>query len=52
MGAKHNNTSFGEVSIDLKNIIFTTPCYMLDSDIAQIGDGAMNIVGAILKSLN
>ena len=52
MGAKHNNTSFGEVSIDLKNKIFTTPCYMLDSDIAQIGDGAMNIVGAILKSLN
>lgn len=51
MGAKHNNTSFGEVSIDLKNKIFTTPCYMLDSNIAQIGEGAMNIVEAILKNI-
>lgn len=51
MGAKHNNTSYGEVSIDKKNKIFTTPCYMLDSTIAQIGDGTNNIVEAILKSI-
>lgn len=51
MGAKHSNTHHGEVSIDAKNNVFTTPCYMLDADITQIGDGAENIVRAVLKSL-
>ncbi|OFX57841.1 MAG: isoprenoid biosynthesis protein ElbB [Bacteroidetes bacterium GWA2_30_7] len=52
MGAVHKKTSQGEVCIDIKNNLFTTPCYMLDSDISQIGDGALNIVNAILKTLN
>ncbi|MFN2395575.1 MAG: isoprenoid biosynthesis glyoxalase ElbB [Bacteroidales bacterium] len=51
MGALHKNTSHGEVVIDAKNNVYTTPCYMLDANIVQIGDGAENIVRAILKTL-
>lgn len=51
MGSKHIMTTHGEVVIDKKNKIFTTPCYMLDANILQIYDGATNIVKAILDSL-
>ncbi len=51
MGAKHKQTTHGEVVIDARNNVFTTPCYMLDANITQIADGAENIVRAILKSL-
>lgn len=51
MGAVHQNTNHGEVLIDEKNMLFTTPCYMLDADIAQIGDGAENVVREVLKAL-
>ncbi|MBS4013102.1 MAG: isoprenoid biosynthesis glyoxalase ElbB [Bacteroidetes bacterium] len=49
MGAVHKETNHGDVAIDHKNKIFTTPCYMLDADIAQIGEGTENIVKAMLK---
>ncbi|PLX10691.1 MAG: isoprenoid biosynthesis protein ElbB [Marinilabiliales bacterium] len=48
MGATHTETTHGEVIIDKKYKIVTTPCYMLDANIAQIGDGANNVVKAIL----
>jgi enhancing lycopene biosynthesis protein 2 len=48
MGAHHKDTTHGEVVIDKKYKIATTPCYMLDATIAQIGDGAQNIVKAVL----
>jgi enhancing lycopene biosynthesis protein 2 len=51
MGATHQNTDHGEVLIDTKNKVFTTPCYMLDANIMQIGDGAENVVRAVLKEL-
>jgi len=51
MGASHQDTGHGEVAIDEQNKLFTTPCYMLDADIAQIADGAENIVRAVLKHL-
>lgn len=51
MGAKHISTNHGEVTIDARHNIFTTPCYMLDANIVQIGEGAENIVRAMLKSL-
>lgn len=49
MGATHKDTTHGEVVVDQKNKIVTTPCYMLDANIAQIGDGANNIVKAVLE---
>ena len=48
MGATHKETTHGEVVIDNKYKIVTTPCYMLDANIVQIGDGANNVVKAIL----
>jgi enhancing lycopene biosynthesis protein 2 len=49
MGATHKKTSHGEVVVDRKYKVVTTPCYMLDATIAQIGDGARNVVDAMLK---
>jgi enhancing lycopene biosynthesis protein 2 len=48
MGAKHKETTHGELIVDENNKIVTTPCYMLDANIGQIGDGANNIVKKIL----
>ncbi|MDR4988080.1 MAG: isoprenoid biosynthesis glyoxalase ElbB [Bacteroidales bacterium] len=52
MGAIHESTSHGEVLVDKENKLFTTPCYMLDASIAQIGEGAENIVRAVLNELS
>jgi enhancing lycopene biosynthesis protein 2 len=49
MGGRHEKASHGEVIIDNKNKIVTTPCYMLDASISQIAEGAENIVKALLK---
>ncbi len=49
LGADHQETTHGEVVIDNKYNIVTTPCYMLDANIAQIGEGANNVVKAILE---
>lgn len=51
MGGVHKNTDHGQVVIDVKHNLFTTPCYMLDASIVDIADGAENIVRAILKRL-
>ena len=48
LGAKHKETTHGEVIIDENYKIVTTPCYMLDATIAQIGNGAENLVKAII----
>jgi enhancing lycopene biosynthesis protein 2 len=49
LGAKHQITTHGEVVIDAKNKLYTTPCYMLDANILQIAEGAENIVMALMK---
>lgn len=48
-GSKHVTTAHGEIAIDQENKIVTTPCYMLESSIAQIYDGIENAIRAILK---
>ena len=49
MGATHTETSHGEVVVDRKYKVVTTPCYMLDATIDQIGEGADNVVEALLE---
>ncbi len=49
MGAHHITTNHGEVIIDQKYKLVTTPCYMLDANILQIAEGADNVVKAMLK---
>jgi enhancing lycopene biosynthesis protein 2 len=51
MGATHKTTGHGQVTVDRANKLFTTPCYMLDADIAQIGEGAENVVRAMMEGL-
>jgi enhancing lycopene biosynthesis protein 2 len=51
LGATHTNTNHGEVVVDEKYKVVTTPCYMLDANIVQIGEGAENVVKAILNLL-
>ena len=51
LGAKHVMTNHGEIVIDKVNKIITTPCYMLDATIDQIGDGTEKIVKAILDMI-
>ncbi len=51
MGAVHKKTNHGEVVVDNNNRLFSTPCYMLDATIAQIGEGADNIVKAMLEQM-
>jgi enhancing lycopene biosynthesis protein 2 len=51
MGGLHTPTNHGDVVVDLKHKIYSTPCYMLDANIVQIADGAENIVKTILSDL-
>ena len=48
MGASHEKTSHGEITIDREHKIVTTPCYMLEARVDQIGEGAENLVKAML----
>jgi enhancing lycopene biosynthesis protein 2 len=49
MGGIHSNTGHGEVVVDKKNKIVTSPCYMLDASISDIADGADATVKAIMS---
>ena len=51
MGAKHIATNHGEVIIDEKHRLFSTPCYQLESTIVQIAEGADNLVKAMLNTM-
>ena len=51
MGGRHQQTTHGEIAIDTANRIVTTPCYMLDARVDQIGEGADKLVDALLKML-
>ena len=51
MGAIHTITDHSEVVVDKENKIVTTPCYMLDARVDQIGEGADKLVREILKLL-
>jgi len=49
MGGVHEKTSHGQIVIDEKYKVVSTPCYMLEASIDQIADGAENVVGKILE---
>lgn len=49
LGARHVKTNHGEIVVDTKYKVLTTPCYMLDATIDQIAVGATNLVEKILE---
>lgn len=50
MGSRHKVTTHGEVVVDTKFNVFTTPCYMLDANLLDIEQGANHVVEEIMKS--
>lgn len=50
MGAYHYETENGEVTCDLENKIYTTPCFMLDATLKDIYAGAYNMVEEMVKN--
>lgn len=49
MGGRHTTTMQGEITVDTEHKVVTTPCYMLNSRVDQIGEGADRLVQAVLK---
>ncbi|MBW6536625.1 MAG: isoprenoid biosynthesis glyoxalase ElbB [Mariniphaga sp.] len=49
LGGTHEKTTHGQIVVDEKYNIITTPCYMLNATIDQIADGAENAVKKILE---
>jgi len=47
LGAEHIETENGGVVGDIKNKIFTTPCFMLDATLKDIYQDAWNLVEAV-----
>ena len=47
MGGHHKTTNHGEVTVDEKFKVATTPCYMLDASIVDIANGAINVVKTV-----
>ena len=48
MGAIHQQSSPTGITVDNENRVVTTPCYMYDSRVDQIGEGAEKVVKAVL----
>ena len=51
MGARNVLTGHGEITIDRQHKLVTTPCYMLDARVDQIGDGADRLIQAMLEMM-
>ncbi len=49
LGATHIKTTHGEIVVDEKYKVITTPCYMLDATITQIATGTENAVIKLLE---
>jgi len=49
MGAHHKATLHGEITVDTANKVVSTPCYMLESRVDQIAEGADKVVQAVLE---
>lgn len=51
LGARHHRTGHGEIVIDKKNKLVTTPCYMLSADIVQVSKGIDALVKALIEMI-
>lgn len=52
IGATHKPTSAAEIVIDKENKIVSSPCYMLDSPISTIAQGAENVISALIELMD
>lgn len=51
IGGKPINAPSGGVVIDAENKIFSTPCYMLDTNIAEVAESCENLVEAMMEAI-
>ena len=51
LGAVHQLTGHGEVAVDKSNLLFTTPCYMLDATIVDIANDAIAVVKEMIRHM-
>ncbi|MFA7430774.1 MAG: isoprenoid biosynthesis glyoxalase ElbB [Rhodospirillaceae bacterium] len=51
MGGTHKAATHGQVVMDRKALVASTPCYMLDATIDQIATGAENVVDAVFSMI-
>ncbi len=49
MGAKHETTQAGQITVDKEHKVVTTPCYMLNSRVDEIAQGIDNLVQMLLS---
>lgn len=49
MGGIHQEKGHGEITIDKKNRLVTTPCYMLNASISQVESGVNATIKALLS---
>jgi len=49
MGGRHQRSGHGEVVVDEKHNLVTSPCYMLEARVSQIADDAAKTVAAVLE---
>lgn len=49
LGATHKNTGHGQVVVDEKYKLVTSPCYMLDATIVNVAEGADAVVKKLLE---
>ncbi len=48
MGARHENTMQTEITVDKEQKLVTTPCYMLEARVDQIGEGADRLIREVI----
>ncbi len=51
MGAAVRQTSQGQITVDRKRKVVSTPCYMLDARVDQIGAGVDKLIKAVLEMI-
>lgn len=49
LGCTHETSDHGEIIVDANAKIVTSPCYMLDANIAEIADGAEACVNKVMS---
>ncbi|MFN3821786.1 MAG: isoprenoid biosynthesis glyoxalase ElbB [bacterium] len=51
IGAKHENRTVTEVTLDLENKVITTPAYMLAQRISEVAEGIENTINQLIQML-
>jgi enhancing lycopene biosynthesis protein 2 len=51
MGAQHEKTFEADIIVDHKNKVVTTPCYMLQARVDQIGESAERVINTMLEMM-